>query len=87
MAAGLPVAAPRVGDVAAMVASENGPLLARAGRRGGARRRRSATLAADPALRRRVGEANRAKAARRVRRGSAMIERYRALYWRADRPR
>jgi glycosyltransferase involved in cell wall biosynthesis len=79
MAAGVPVAAPRVGDIGAMVASENGPYLAAPGD-GPALAEALAKLAADPALRRRIGEANRARA-----RGeydeAAMIERYRALYW------
>jgi len=79
MAAGLPVAAPRVGDIGVMVASENGPFLAPPGDRP-ALAEALTRLAGDPALRKRIGEANRAKA-----RGdydeSAMIERYRALYW------
>ncbi len=79
MAAGLPVAAPRVGDVGAMVASENGPFLTRPGDEAelaGA----LARLAADPALRKRIGEANRAKA-RAEFEEAAMVERYRALYF------
>ena len=78
MAAGLPVAAPRVGDVGAMVASENGPLLSAPGDEAGLADA-IRTLAADPALRKNLGEANRAKAVAefdQVR----MIERYRALY-------
>ena len=79
MAAGLAIAAPHVGDIAAMVASANGPYLTAPddeqelaealGR-----------LAADPALRRRIGEANRARA-RAEYDEKTMIERYRALYW------
>lgn len=79
MAAGLPVAAPRVGDVAAMVASENGPFLCAPG--GEAELGSAiASLAADAALRDRIGKANRAKAAAEYDE-SKMIERYRALYW------
>jgi glycosyltransferase involved in cell wall biosynthesis len=78
MAAGLPVAAPRVGDIAAMVASENGPYLSAPGDEVGLARTLQ-HFAADPALRRRVGEANRAKAAAEYDE-TRMIERYRALY-------
>jgi glycosyltransferase involved in cell wall biosynthesis len=78
MAAGLPVAAPRVGDVAPMVASENGPLLSAPGDEAGLSHALH-TLAADPALRKRVGEANRAKAIAEYDE-KRMIERYRALY-------
>ncbi len=79
MAAGLPIAAPRVGDVAAMVATENGPYLAAPGDEaalGGA----IEALAADAALRQRVGAANRAKAVAEFDERK-MIDRYRALYW------
>jgi len=79
MAAGLPVAAYRVGDVAAMVSSENGPFLCAPG----AEAELAASLgefAADAGLRRRVGDANRAKA-RAEYDENRMIERYRALYW------
>jgi glycosyltransferase involved in cell wall biosynthesis len=79
MAAGVPVAAPRVGDIGAMVASENGPFLAMPGD-GAALAEALARLAADPALRKRIGEANRTKA-RAEYDETAMIERYRALYW------
>jgi glycosyltransferase involved in cell wall biosynthesis len=79
MAAGLPVAAPRVGDVAAMVASENGPWLTPPGDEA-ALAEALFRLAGDPALRRRLGQANRAKA-RAEYDESRMIERYRALYW------
>jgi glycosyltransferase involved in cell wall biosynthesis len=78
MAAGLPIAAPRVGDVAAMVASENGPYLSAPGDEAGLAQSIS-QLAADPALRSRVGEANRAKA-RAEFDEARMIERYRAFY-------
>lgn len=79
MAAGLPIAAPRVGDVAAMVASDNGPFLSAPGDET-ALAEAIARLACDPALRRRVGAANRAKAVAEFDEGQ-MIERYRALYW------
>jgi glycosyltransferase involved in cell wall biosynthesis len=78
MAAGLPIAAPRVGDVAAMVASENGPLLAAPGDEDGLMRAIH-RLAGDPALRHRVGEANRGKAVAEYDE-TRMVERYRALY-------
>jgi glycosyltransferase involved in cell wall biosynthesis len=78
MAAGLPVAAPRVGDIAAMVASENGPWLSAPGDEAALAQAIHA-LAADPVLRRRVGEANRAKA-RTEYDAARMVERYGALY-------
>ncbi|KRA82881.1 glycosyltransferase family 4 protein [Altererythrobacter sp. Root672] len=79
MAAGLPIAAPRVGDIAAMVATDNGPYLSAPGDEAGLAAA-IAALAADPALRKRIGEANRAKAKAEYDEGR-MIERYRALYW------
>jgi glycosyltransferase involved in cell wall biosynthesis len=79
MAAGLPVAAPRVGDLAAMVASENGPFLTAPGNEAELAQA-LAKLAADAVLRKRIGEANRAKA-RAEYDEARMIERYRALYW------
>lgn len=79
MAAGLPIVAPRVGDVGTMVASENGPYLCAPGDEVGLAHALG-TLAADPALRRRIGDANRAKA-RAEYEEKRMIERYRALYW------
>lgn len=78
MAAGLPVAAPRVGDVGAIVASENGPFLAAPGDEDGLAQAIH-RLAADPALRKRVGEANRARAAAEFDE-TRMIDRYGALY-------
>jgi glycosyltransferase involved in cell wall biosynthesis len=78
MAGGLPIAAPRVGDVAAMVASENGPYLSQPGDET-ALARAIAQLAAYPALRERIGEANRAKA-RAEYDEDRMMARYRALY-------
>jgi L-malate glycosyltransferase len=79
MAAGLPVAAPRVGDIAAMVASANGPFLVAPGDEA-ALAEAIAKLACSPRERKRIGEANRAKA-RAEFDEAAMIERYRALYW------
>lgn len=79
MAAELPVAAPRVGDVSAMVASENGPFLCDPGDEG-ALANSIARLAADSGLRKRIGEANRRKAVAEFDERS-MIERYHALYW------
>jgi len=81
MAAGLPVAATAVGDVAAMVAPANLPFLATVADEGGlaAALRR---LAMDEALRAKLGEANRARALARFDE-EAMIAAYRALYWRA----
>jgi len=79
MAAGLPVAAPRVGDVAAMVASDNGPFLCAPGDEA-ALAGALAALAADPTLRKRIGAANRAKSLAEYDEAT-MIERYRALYW------
>jgi glycosyltransferase involved in cell wall biosynthesis len=78
MAAGLPIASPAVGDIARMVAPENLPYLAEHGTE---LRLRDALqpLVLDPELRRRVGEANRAKA-RAAFDAALMIEQYRALY-------
>ncbi|MEO0062979.1 MAG: hypothetical protein RLZZ08_1539 [Pseudomonadota bacterium] len=78
MAAGCPVAAPRVGDVGAMISTANGPLLNDPGDEAGlAKALRD--LAADPTLRQRLGEANRLKA-REEFDSARMVERYRALY-------
>jgi glycosyltransferase involved in cell wall biosynthesis len=79
MAAGLPIVAPRVGDVAAMVASDNGPYIVPPGDEQALANAISA-LAFDPAARARVGEANRKKAAEEFDE-TRMSERYRALYW------
>ena len=79
MAAGLPVAAPAVGDVSAMVAQGNLPFIVPPGdgaALGAAMRR----LADDADLRRAVGKANRERA-RAEFDEARMIERYRALYW------
>lgn len=62
MAAGLPVASPDVGDIAAMVSEENRPFIA-ADEEGF--RAALAVLVSDPVLRRSVGEANRRVAAER----------------------
>lgn len=78
MAAGLPVASFAVGEVATMVADENRPFVTpEAGEV--ALRDVLRDLAADPALRARVGAANRAKAAA-VFDQAAMVSAYRALY-------
>ncbi|RJY08024.1 glycosyltransferase [Aurantiacibacter aquimixticola] len=79
MAAGLPIVAPRVGDIGAMVSSENGPLLVDPGDER-ALERSLAQLAADPAERKRIGAANKKKA-REEFDERKMIERYRGLYW------
>lgn len=79
MAAGLPVVAPRVGDIGAMVASDNGPALVEPGDEE-ALRKSLTRLAGDPAARKRMGQANRQKA-RDEFDERRMIERYRALYW------
>ncbi|WP_294260045.1 glycosyltransferase family 4 protein [uncultured Sphingomonas sp.] len=78
MAAALPVVAPRVGDIAAMVAPENLPFLA-GGRSEVELRDRLAPLIADPALRASVGAANRARAAALFDE-DAMIAAYARLY-------
>jgi glycosyltransferase involved in cell wall biosynthesis len=78
MAAGLPVAAPAVGDVARMVAPENERFIVPPGDEH-ALGFALETLSADPALRKEVGAANRAKA-RESYDEARMIARYRALY-------
>ena len=78
MAAGLPVVAPRDGEAAALVASENGPLLTAPADEAELTTAIS-RLAGDKALRRRVGEANRARARAEFDQ-KQMIERTRALY-------
>ncbi|WP_066969746.1 glycosyltransferase [Rhizorhabdus dicambivorans] len=81
MACGLPGLMADVGDIAEMTAPENRPFIRRcddeAGLAAGL-----AQLAADPALRRAIGTANRAVALRNFAE-EAMIERYRTLYWNA----
>lgn len=84
MAAGLPVAATDVGDVAAMVGEGNRRFIVPRGDEAGLARA-LAELAADPQLRARLGKENAAKASRdfdeRV-----MFARYAALYGLADAP-
>jgi glycosyltransferase involved in cell wall biosynthesis len=79
MAAGLPVVAPAVGDVARMVAEENRPFIVPPGDER-ALRDALAELATDAVQRKRIGQANRARA-RKEYDEAAMIERYKALYW------
>jgi len=73
MAAGLPIVAPDVGDLAAMVSPDNRALI------DDDVAKSLAALARDPALRQRIGKANSGHA-RRAHDESGMIERYRALY-------
>jgi glycosyltransferase involved in cell wall biosynthesis len=79
MAAGLPVCAPAVGDVAEMIAEANRPFIAPPGDER-ALRQALVALAEDPALRKTIGQANRLRA-RREYDEAAMIGRYKALYW------
>jgi glycosyltransferase involved in cell wall biosynthesis len=79
MAAGLPVAAPAVGDLAAMVAEANAPFIAPPGDEA-ALARALERLAGDAAGRQAVGAANQARA-RKEYDEAAMIERYKALFW------
>ena len=82
MAAGLPVAATDVGDVRAMLASENAPFVGKLHESDLARA--LTALLGDPALRARIGAANQAKA--RAEFGqAAMFQAYGAL-WRNDSP-
>lgn len=81
MAAGLPVAAPQVGDVAAMVAAENAPFVTAPGDEA-ALAQSLVQLAGDEALREAVGRANRQLARERYDE-SAMIAAHRQLYERA----
>ncbi|MBO9497911.1 MAG: glycosyltransferase family 4 protein [Novosphingobium sp.] len=78
MAAGLPVVSPAVGDVAEMVASANAEFIVPPGDEG-ALGWAMGSLSANPALRREVGRANRAKAQESYDE-KRMIARYRALY-------
>ena len=90
MAAGLPVVAPRAGEGRAVLASENGPLLMAdaapertaepVSTLAGALAEMLGRLAGDEVMRRRIGEANRAKA-RQEHDAARMVERIRALYW------
>lgn len=78
MAAGLPVAAPNVGDISAMVAEENRRMVVPAGDEM-ALKNAIRILADDGALREEIGKANRAKVAAEY--GfDKMVEAYRALY-------
>ena len=79
MAAGVPVVAPRVGDIGRMVSSDNGPLLAPPGDEAALAQALS-ELAEESEARARIGEANQRKA-REEFDERAMVERYRALYW------
>lgn len=78
MAAGLPVAAPAVGDIADMVAAENAPFVVAPGDEQ-ALAQALARLANEPHLRATVGAANRAKARAQFDE-QGMIARYAALY-------
>lgn len=78
MAAGLPVVAPAVGDVAEMVSEANAPLIGPAGDES-ALAQGLAQLAGDPGLRDRIGQANREKA-RASYDEKPMIAAYRRLY-------
>lgn len=78
MAAGLAVASPAVGDVAEMVSEANHPFITRAGD-DAALTSAVATLAADDVLRRRIGDANRARA-RAEFDESVMVARYAKAY-------
>lgn len=78
MAAGLPVAAPAVGDVATMVASENSAFVVEPGSTE-ALAAALARLADDPALRQRVGAANAARA-RAEYDEATMLAAYRQVY-------
>lgn len=78
MAGGLPVAAPAIGDIPAMVADANRPFIVEPGDEA-ALAAAIAALASDPALREAAGRANREKACREFDE-SRMIEAYRALY-------
>lgn len=78
MAAGLPVAATDVGDIAAMVAEENRPFIVSRGDEQ-ALAAAIARLADDPVLRRTIGATNRILAAK-VYREAEMVARYAVLY-------
>lgn len=78
MAAGLPVAAPAVGDIAQMVAGENAPFVTAPGDEA-ALAEALYELAMDAPLRETIGKANRSKA-RKGYDQERMIARYRLLY-------
>lgn len=79
MAAGLPVAAPRLGDIGAMLSTENAVLLSEPGDVK-ALSDSLQRLANDQVLRTRIGNANRVRA-REEFDEKRMIDRYRALYF------
>ena len=79
MAAGLPVAAPDVGDVKTIVSEPNRSFIAVPGSAGPLAAMLE-ELAYDPELRRTIGEANREKARSRYD-VARMVDSYRALYW------
>ncbi|MEL7199227.1 MAG: glycosyltransferase family 4 protein [Pseudomonadota bacterium] len=78
MAAGLPIAAPDVGDIATMIAPSNAPFIAQRDN-SEALGRKLNDLAQDAELRSKIGSENRAKAVEYFEE-SQMIERYRTLY-------
>ena len=78
MAAGLPVAAPTVGDISEIVAEVNREFLTKPGDIGGLGAAIE-RLASDPALRQLVGDANQHRARSQFDQ-SSMIENYRKLY-------
>lgn len=87
MAAGLPVVASAVGDVPAMVAAENRPFVLPPADEAGLVAA-LARLAGEPMLRRRLGEANRARV-RAVYEEARMVEAWRVLFeggWPPPRP-
>lgn len=79
MAAGLPIAAPAVGDVKDIVAEENRPLIVTPGDED-ALAAALGKLARDAELRGELGAANRERA-RKAYDEAPMIARYRSLYW------
>jgi glycosyltransferase involved in cell wall biosynthesis len=81
MAGGLAVVSPDVGDVKAMLAESNRPYVTPAGDEA-ALGTSLAALAADPGLRQRLGEANRAQATAEYDEAT-MLAAYRAVYGRA----
>ncbi len=78
MAAGVPVAAPAVGDIAGMVSDPNGPFISKAGDAAGLAETLG-ELAENASLRAELGGANRAKATAEFDE-QKMIEAYRRLY-------
>ena len=78
MAAGLPAVATDVGDVGAIVADRNRPMIARTDD-DAALGRLIARMIGDPLLRRELGAANRARVTAEFDE-AVMIERYRSIY-------